>query len=146
MIILARRVLNASVVVDNITTASIDKGLLLYIGVEITDTNKECEYYAKKVSNLRIFETNDKEVSVKDLSGEVLSVSQFTLSADTKKGNRPSYSKAMPSQNAINVFNYFNECLENELSFEIQTGVFGADMKIHAIDDGPFTIIMSQMS
>lgn len=145
MLVLARRVKEASVIVDEKTVSSIRHGLLLYVGVSLGDGNKECEYYAKKVSNLRIFDGEESEVSVKEINGEILSVSQFTLSADTKKGNRPSYLKAMSSENAIHVFNYFNECLKKESGIDIKTGVFGADMTIPAIDDGPFTILISQM-
>ncbi len=146
MIVLIRRVVNASVSVSNEIVASIDKGLLLYVGIAEGDTEKECDYYAKKVAGIRIFENpNDggKELSVLDIGGGILSVSQFTLSADTKKGNRPSYIKAMHSSKAKPLFDYFNAQLENILSIKVATGVFGADMKITATDDGPFTIILS---
>ncbi|MGL4676235.1 MAG: D-aminoacyl-tRNA deacylase [Brevinema sp.] len=142
MVILVRRVSSASVTVEDRIVSFIGQGLLLYVGVSVGDTQKECDYFAKKVSNLRIFESQEKEISVKNLSGEILSVSQFTLSAETKKGNRPTYSKAMPSSEAEYVFGYFNQRLEEESALEVQTGVFGADMKISAIDDGPFTIIL----
>lgn len=143
MIVLVRRVLSASVLVDDQIVSSIDKGFLLYVGVAIGDTQKECEYYAKKVANLRIFDTEEKEASIQQIHGQLLSVSQFTLSAETKKGNRPTYSKAMPSQEAEPLFNYFNDCLRQESGLAVQTGVFGADMIIPAKDDGPFTIILS---
>ena len=142
MTIIVRRVLSASVIVDKKTVSSIQKGLLLYVGIAVDDTQKECEYYAKKIANLRIFETEEKEISIQEVRGEILSVSQFTLSAETKKGNRPTYSKAMPSQEAKPLFDYFNECLYKESNLVIQTGVFGADMTIPSIDDGPFTIIL----
>lgn len=147
MTIVVRRVLNASVSVDKKIVSEIDKGLLLYVGLSIGDDEKECSYYAKKVANMRIFEAkNSTEKSVKDIGGQILSVSQFTLSADTKKGNRPSFTKAMPSGEALPLFDYFNKCLENESGINILTGVFGADMKIAAVDDGPFTILMQQFS
>lgn len=148
MTIVARRVLSASVEVDKQIISQIEKGLLLYVGISIDDSKKECEYYAKKAANLRIFESNDKEStsekSIKDIQGGILSVSQFTLSADTKKGNRPSFAKAMPSKEALPLFDYFNKQLEQESGINILTGVFGADMKVSAVDDGPFTILMQQ--
>ncbi|MGL5956616.1 MAG: D-aminoacyl-tRNA deacylase [Brevinema sp.] len=142
MIVIVRRVSSASVVVDGQMVSSINQGLLLYVGLAVGDTQKECEYFAKKTANLRIFDSQETEISVKDLMGEILSVSQFTLSAETKKGNRPTYSKAMPSSKAEPLFEYFNQQLRQESGLEIQTGVFGADMAISAIDDGPFTIIL----
>ncbi len=146
MIIVARRVLSASVAVDDKIVSSINKGLLLYVGLSVEDSEKECQYYARKAANLRIFESHDEqntsEKSIKDIQGQILSVSQFTLSADTKKGNRPSFAKAMPSKEALPLFNYFNKCLEKEANLEVLTGIFGADMKVSAIDDGPFTIVL----
>ena len=142
MRVIVRRVLSASVIVDEKIVSSIQKGLLLYVGIAVDDTQKECEYFAKKIANLRIFETEEQEISIQEVGGEILSVSQFTLSAETKKGNRPTYSKAMPSQDAKPLFDYFNECLYKESNLVIQTGVFGADMTIPSIDDGPFTIIL----
>lgn len=144
MIVMVRRVLSASVIVNQQTIAIIGQGLLLYVGLAQGDTKEECEYFAKKTANLRIFESNTGEVSVQEIKGEILSVSQFTLSADTKKGNRPSYTKAMSSLEAEPLFNYFNECLSKESNMIVQIGVFGADMTIPAIDDGPFTILISR--
>ncbi len=146
MIVIARRVLSASVIVDHQTVSSIDKGLLLYVGIAVGDGQQECDYFAKKVANLRIFDPIDdgKEISIQELNGQILSVSQFTLSADTKKGNRPSYTRAMPSSEAQPLFEYFNQKLSEESGLPIQTGVFGANMTIPAIDDGPFTIIITK--
>lgn len=146
MIVIARRVLSASVIVDHQTVSSIDKGLLLYVGIAVGDGQQECDYFAKKVANLRIFDPIDdgKEISIQELNGQILSVSQFTLSADTKKGNRPSYTRAMPSSDAQPLFEYFNQKLSEESGLPIQTGVFGANMTIPAIDDGPFTIIITK--
>ncbi len=147
MIVLVRRVLSASVIVNNETVSSIDKGLLLYVGLAVGDGQQECDYFAKKVANIRIFDPikeGGKEVSVQDINGQILSVSQFTLSADTKKGNRPSYTKAMPSADAQPLFEYFNQKLSQESGLPIQTGVFGADMTIPAVDDGPFSIIITK--
>jgi len=142
MTIIIRRVLSANVSVDNIIEASINYGLLLYIGFACDDKFEDLEYYVKKVSNLRIFDGEESEVSVKDINGEILSISQFTLSANTKKGNRPSYINAMPSNKALIFYNQFNQLLEEYSGISIYAGVFGADMKISAIDDGPFTIIL----
>ncbi len=146
MIVLARRVLSASVIVDKQTVSSIEKGLLLYVGLAVGDDKQECDYFAKKVANLRIFDPIDdgKEISIQELNGQILSVSQFTLSADTKKGNRPSYTRAMPSSESQPLFEYFNQKLSEESGLSIQTGVFGADMTIPAVDDGPFTIILTK--
>lgn len=144
MVVVVRRVLKGSVFVNGSIVSSIGVGLLLYVGIETDDTKEECEYYARKACNIRIFNGEKSEVSVKDINGEILSVSQFTLSADTKKGNRPSFTSAMASEPAKLMFDYFNECLKKESGLEIKMGVFGADMKIDAIDDGPFTIILSQ--
>ncbi len=142
MIVIARRVLSASVIVDNQTVSSIDKGLLLYVGIAVGDGQQECDYFAKKVANLRIFDPIDdgKEISIQELNGQILSVSQFTLSADTKKGNRPSYTRAMPSSEAQPLFEYFNQKLSEESGLPIQTGVFGADMTIQQTNCGPVTI------
>ena len=142
MTIIVRKVLSASVIVSGKEVALINKGLLLYVGISVDDTTKECEYYAKKIAHLRIFESEGKDVSVQDVAAEILSVSQFTLSAETKKGNRPTYSNAMSSQEAKPLFDYFNKCLHTESNLIIQTGIFGADMTIPAVDDGPFTIIL----
>lgn len=144
MIVVVRRVLSAAVIVEETTVSEIDKGLLLYVGLALGDTEKDCEYFAKKTANLRIFDSPSGEISVKDAGGEILSVSQFTLLAETKKGNRPTYSKAMPSSESKHLFDYFNECLQKEAEMTIQTGVFGAEMTIPAVDDGPFTILITR--
>jgi len=144
MIVVARRVLEAKVEVNNELISSIGGGLILYVGVSVGDVKEDTESYARKIANLRIFDGENSEASVKDIKGEILSVSQFTLSANTKKGNRPSFLNAMSGENAKPIFDYFNECLQKELGIEIKIGVFGTRMKITAIDDGPFTIILSQ--
>lgn len=144
MIVVARRVLEARVEVDDKIISSIGGGLILYVGVSINDVKEDTESYARKIANLRIFDGEKSEASVKDIGGEILSVSQFTLSANTKKGNRPSFLNAMSGESAKPIFDYFNECLKKELGIEIKTGVFGTRMKITAVDDGPFTIILSQ--
>ncbi len=143
MVVMVRRVKSASVIVEDKTVSSINQGFLIYVGIANGDTKENCEYAAKKVANLRIFDSENGEISVQDIKGELLSVSQFTLSADTKKGNRPSYTQAMTSSEAEPMFDYFNECLKKESGLEVQTGVFGADMIIPSIDDGPFTILIT---
>ncbi len=144
MVVLVRRVLSACVEVDGLEVSAIGGGLLLYVGLAAGDTKADCDYFAEKISKLRIFDSSEREISVKEAGGGILSVSQFTLSADTKKGCRPSYMRAMPSKDAEPLFDYFNEKLQEESCIQVQKGVFGADMKIHAVDDGPFTIILTK--
>ncbi|MGL4562055.1 MAG: D-aminoacyl-tRNA deacylase [Brevinema sp.] len=142
MKVVVRRVLSASVEVDQRIVSSINQGLLLYIGFAKGDTKEMCEYAVKKIVGLRIFEGHNAEVSVQDIKGHILSISQFTLSADIKKGFRPSYHLAMPSEEAIAFYEYTNQLLKTVSGLDVQTGIFGADMKIQAIDDGPFTILI----
>ena len=144
MIVVARRIMEAKLEVNDELVSSIGQGLILYVGISVGDVKEDTESYAKKVANLRIFDGENSEASVKDIKGEILSVSQFTLSANTKKGNRPSFLNAMGGESAKPIFDYFNECLEKELGIKIPTGVFGTRMKITAVDDGPFTIILSK--
>lgn len=144
MIVVIQRVSSASVVISEQTTASIGKGLLVLTGIEDADGDEDIDWLSKKIVNLRIF--NDAQgvmnVSVKDDGGDILVVSQFTLHASTKKGNRPSYIKAAKPEKAIPVYEKFVKALETELGKPVQTGVFGADMKVHLVNDGPVTIII----
>ncbi|MGL4388873.1 MAG: D-aminoacyl-tRNA deacylase [Brevinema sp.] len=142
MTVIVRRVLSASVEVNHKTVSSIGEGLLLYVGFAKEDTKKSVDYAAKKIAGLRIFDSGEIEVSVQGIKAKILSISQFTLSADISKGFRPSYGLAMPSSEAKELYDYFNQKLHEESSVEVHTGVFGADMKIHAVDDGPFTILI----
>lgn len=142
MTIIVRRVLSAHVSVNNKIVSSINRGLLLYVGIAKGDTSNDIDYYAKKIAHLRIFEGENTEVSVQEINGEILSISQFTLSAKTNKGNRPSYIEAMSSQEALLIFDKFNQILEQYAHRQVLTGVFGADMLISSVDDGPFTIIL----
>ena len=146
MLIVVRRVKQASVVVDNETVGAIENGLLLYVGLEKTDTQKECQELAAKIAKLRLFDGTDSEINVVESGGRILSVSQFTLAADTKKGNRPSFTQAMPSGEASPLFDYFNQVLAKEVGFAIETGRFGAYMLISAIDDGPYTILLKSQT
>ncbi|MGL4394376.1 MAG: D-aminoacyl-tRNA deacylase [Brevinema sp.] len=142
MKVIVRRVLEASVQVDHKLVSHIRQGLLLYVGFAKEDTVEMIDYAVKKIAGLRIFDSGENEVSVQEIKGQILSVSQFTLSADVKKGFRPFYGGAMPSAEAKEFYDLFNKKLHEESSIEIKTGIFGADMKISAIDDGPITIII----
>ena len=142
MKVLVQRSLESSVSVDNRVVGSIDKGLVLLVGFTHTDTSVDIDYLVKKVVNLRIFDDENgiMNKSILDECGSVLSISQFTLYADTKKGNRPSYINAMGGENAINLYNEFNEKLSEFV--KVEKGIFGADMKVSITNDGPVTIIL----
>ncbi len=139
-----QRVLEASVTINQKKVASIQKGLLILLGVEDEDTQDDIDWMCKKIVNLRIFpdENGIMNVSVLDSDGDIIVVSQFTLYASTKKGNRPSYIKAAKPDIAIPLYKKFVERLQIELGKSIQTGDFGADMKVGLINDGPVTIII----
>lgn len=144
MRVVLQRTANASVKVDGIITGSIQKGLLVLMGIEDADTDEDIEWLSSKIVNLRIFD-DDKGVmnlSVEDVAGDILLVSQFTLHASTKKGNRPSYIKASKPDIAIPMYEKMIAQLEMDLGKKIQTGVFGADMKVELLNDGPVTIVM----
>lgn len=144
MIAVIQRVSQASVEIEKKITAKIDKGLLILLGIEDADTTEDIEWLTHKIVNLRIF--NDAEgvmnVSVKDDGGDIILVSQFTLYASTKKGNRPSYIKAAKPDVAIPVYEKTIDAFELALGKKIQTGTFGADMKVSLLNDGPVTIII----
>jgi D-tyrosyl-tRNA(Tyr) deacylase len=137
-----QRVSSASVTIDSKIVADIKKGLLVLIGIEDADTQEDINWLCQKIANLRIFgdENEVMNISVKDIDGEVIVVSQFTLHALTKKGNRPSYIKASKPEVAIPLYESFVKQLEKELGKKLQTGIFGADMKILLLNDGPVTI------
>jgi D-tyrosyl-tRNA(Tyr) deacylase len=139
-----QRVSQSSVSIDGEIVASIQKGLLLLIGVEEADTNEDVEWLSSKIVNLRIFgdENDVMNLSVKDINGDVIVVSQFTLHASTKKGNRPSYIKAAKPESAIPIYEKFILQIEKDLEKKIQTGQFGADMKVTLLNDGPVTILI----
>jgi D-tyrosyl-tRNA(Tyr) deacylase len=142
MKVVIQRVSQASVTIDAKIVADIQKGLLVLIGVEDADTQEDINWLCQKITNLRIFgdENEIMNLSVKDIDGEVIVVSQFTLHASTKKGNRPSYIKASKPEIAIPLYENFVKQLEKELGKKVQTGIFGADMKILLLNDGPVTI------
>ncbi len=139
-----QRVSNASVKVDGVITGQIQQGLLVLVGIEDSDGQEDLEWLSGKIVNLRIF--NDEEGvmnrSVIDIKGGILVVSQFTLHAATKKGNRPSYIRASKPEIAVPVFERFKQQLVTDLGKEIQSGIFGADMKVELLNDGPVTIII----
>ena len=139
-----QRVSSAYVTIDSKIVAVIEKGLLVLVGIEEADTQEDIDWLASKIANLRIFgdENDVMNFSVKEVEGDIIVVSQFTLQASTKKGNRPSYIKAAKLDVAIPVYEKFVEQLENELGKKVQTGVFGADMKVSLLNDGPVTIII----
>lgn len=139
-----QRVISASVTIENIMVAEISSGLLILVGIEDADTQEDIDWLTSKIANLRIF-ADDNEVmnlSLKDVNGDAIVVSQFTLHASTKKGNRPSYIKAARPNVAVPLYEKFVMALEHELGKKVQTGQFGADMKVALVNDGPVTIII----
>jgi D-aminoacyl-tRNA deacylase len=144
MRVVIQRVSDASVTIDGKIKSAIGFGLLVLLGIEDADTTEDVEWLSGKVVNLRIF--NDANgimnLSLKDTNGEVILVSQFTLHASTKKGNRPSYIKAAKPEIAIPLYEKLISQLRSDLGKDIQTGTFGADMKVHLLNDGPVTIII----
>lgn len=141
---LIQRVTKASVTIEEITKASIDKGLLVFLGIEDLDGQDDITWLSNKITNLRIFDDEHKvpNISVIETGGDILLVSQFTLHAATKKGNRPSYIKASKPAIAIPLYKSMIVQLENDLGKRIFTGEFGADMKVELLNDGPVTIWM----
>ncbi|KAF2341318.1 D-aminoacyl-tRNA deacylase [Flavobacterium tistrianum] len=144
MKVVIQRVSEASVTVDNKKTADIKKGLLVLVGIEEADTQEDIDWLAGKIIKMRIFgdENDVMNCSVQDIDGDIIVVSQFTLHASTKKGNRPSYIKAAKPDFAIPMYENFVQAVEKELGKKVQTGIFGADMKITLLNDGPVTIVM----
>jgi D-tyrosyl-tRNA(Tyr) deacylase len=139
-----QRVSSASVTIDNTITANIQNGLLVLLGIEDSDNHEDINWLTSKIANLRIFgdENEVMNLSLKDSNGEMIIVSQFTLHASTKKGNRPSYIKAAKPEIAIPLYEKFITQMEIELGEKVQTGQFGADMKVSLLNDGPVTIII----
>lgn len=139
-----QRVSQASVTINNEIGAQIQKGLLVLIGIEDADSQEDINWLTSKIANLRIFgdENNVMNLSLKDSDGQMIVVSQFTLHAATKKGNRPSYIKAAKPEIAIPMYESFVKQMETELGKKVQTGQFGADMKVSLVNDGPVTIII----
>lgn len=144
MKIVLQRVSSASVTIDNKIVADIQKGLLVLVGIEDADTQEDIDWLVNKITNIRIFgdENDVMNLSVKDIDGDIIVVSQFTLHASTKKGNRPSYIKASKPKVAIPLYEKFVKKIEMELGKKVQTGIFGADMKVLLLNDGPVTIVI----
>lgn len=144
MKIVIQRVSEASVTIENHKVAEIGNGLLVLLGIINEDTKEDINWLCNKIANLRIFpdEEGVMNKSLKDSQGDVILVSQFTLHANTKKGNRPSYIKAAKPDIAIPLYEDFIETLKNTIEKPIKTGEFGADMKVHLVNDGPVTIII----
>lgn len=144
MKILIQRVSHASIEVEHTMHAQIKSGLLIFLGIEKDDDSSDVDYLVGKSAALRIFNDLDDKMnlSVKDVGGEALIVSQFTLHASTKKGNRPSYVKAARPEHAIPLYEYFIQKMNLELPEKVKSGFFGADMKIQLLNDGPVTIMI----
>jgi D-tyrosyl-tRNA(Tyr) deacylase len=144
MIAVIQRVSQASVTIDGIIKSQIDKGLMVLVGIENEDNDEDIKWLSTKIINLRIFEDEAgvMNISLKDINGEILLISQFTLQASTKKGNRPSYIKAARPEVAVPIYEAFISQLEQELGKPIGTGTFGADMKVNLTNDGPVTIVI----
>jgi D-tyrosyl-tRNA(Tyr) deacylase len=139
-----QRVQHASVTVDGIKIADIKHGILLLLGIAEQDSEEDCIWLSKKIANLRIFndENDVMNTSLIDIKGEAIVVSQFTLQASTKKGHRPSYIKAAKSEIATPIYQAFVKQFEQDLGKKVQTGAFGADMKVELLNDGPITILI----
>tara|TARA_B100001996_G_C18606569_1_gene572031 strand:+ start:777 stop:1229 length:453 start_codon:yes stop_codon:yes gene_type:complete len=144
MRVVIQRVNNANVIVDNNEVASIKKGLLVFVGIVLNDSIDDINWISNKIVNLRIFDDENGVMnnSLKDISGEILVVSQFSLMAMTKKGNRPSYIKAANSKIAIPLYENFKKIIKKNLGNKVESGVFGADMEINLSNNGPMTIII----
>lgn len=144
MRIVVQRVKHAKCEVDNKITGNIDQGLMLLVSFTQTDTEENIDYLVKKVLGLRIFDDENgvMNLSVMDVGGKILSISQFTLYADTKKGNRPSYTNALKGDESIKLYESFNRKLKEHI--EVEEGIFGASMEITLLNDGPVTIILEK--
>ena len=144
MKVVIQRVTRASVTIEQQLFSSISKGMLVLVGIQADDTDEDINWLASKIVNLRIFDDENGVMnkSILESGGEILAVSQFTLMARTKKGNRPSYIDAAPPAISIPLYEKFVATLSQELHKEVQTGQFGADMKVELINDGPVTIIV----
>ena len=142
MRVVIQRVSEASVKVDNQIVGEIGKGLMLLIGVDESDENSDADWLVKKIIDVRVFSDDEGKMnhSVKDINGEILCISQFTLISDYKKGNRPSYIKAARPEKAIPLFEYFKDEMKKS-GLKTESGIFGADMKVSLINDGPVTLV-----
>lgn len=142
MRVVIQRVKSASVLINNNKTNSINKGYVIFLGFKNSDTTKDIEYIVNKIEKLRIFEINNKmNLSIKDINGEILLISQFTLYGDVRKNNRPSFTDCMEYEEAKDLYNVFIEKLK-ETSISFKTGEFGSDMEVSLVNNGPVTIII----
>ena len=144
MRIVLQRVKSASVSIDEVVVGNINQGFLLLVGVGPEDSSDDASYLARKIAGMRIFsdENGKMNLSIDQIGGKILSVSQFTLFADTKKGNRPSFTGAASPELATQLYEEFNEILSTEYGLSVETGEFGADMQVSLVNDGPVTIIL----
>ncbi len=145
MRVIVQRCSRAKVVIDSKVHGSIDKGLMLLVGFTEGDSEKEIEYMVDKIINLRIFDDSDgvMNLSLLDIGGSILSISQFTLYGDTSKGRRPSYIKALGGDEASKLYDLFNQKLKDK-DMKVECGIFGADMKVDFVNDGPVTIMLER--
>lgn len=144
MRVVIQRVQHASVTINNKVKSAIQQGYLILVGIEDIDTNEDADWLCRKIIGLRVFDDEEGVMnrSIQDIKGDIIVVSQFTLMASYKKGNRPSYIRASKHEHAIPLYNYFCQTLSQALGKAIGTGEFGADMKIELLNDGPVTICM----
>ena len=144
MRVVVQRCSRAEVRIDNTQVGSIRQGFMLLVGVTDTDTQADADLLAKKIAQLRVFEDAEGKMnlSLRDIGGAVLSISQFTLYADCRKGNRPSFIRAARPEQASPLYDYFNDTLRTMYGLHVETGRFGADMKVDFINDGPVTILL----
>lgn len=144
MRIVVQRCSRAEVRIDGRTVGKIGQGFMLLVGITETDTTAEADLLAKKIAQLRVFEDSEGKMNlaIRDVGGAVLSISQFTLYADCRKGNRPSFIRAARPEQASPLYDYFNETLRTTYGLTVETGRFGADMKVDFINDGPVTILL----
>lgn len=145
MRVLVQRCKNANVTINDKVNGSIDNGLMLLVGFTYGDSHKEVEYMVDKIINLRIFDDSDgiMNLSLLDIKGSILSISQFTLYADSTKGRRPSYVKALNGKEAEILYTLFNQKLRDK-NIKVETGIFGADMEVELVNDGPVTILLER--
>lgn len=148
MKVVIQRVKQSEVRIDGAIKAQIDQGLLILVGIEEIDNQEDIEWLCRKIVGLRIFEDQNQvmNLSVQDIDGDLIVVSQFTLQASTKKGNRPSYIKAAKPEAAIPLYESFVRCLEENIGKKVGTGTFGADMQVSLVNDGPVTILIDSQN